>query len=332
MKVELLELLACPACGAGLGVRVHERNGDHIEAGEARCRACGASYPIREGIGVFLTPDLSRNDLWEGTGSGVEGYLREHPEVERALLGTPLVDLSPADCFLRALILEERGEFAEARAAQEAAREGLYTPEYRECWRRQVEFVIERLATAAGPVVDLASGRGYLAEELAGRLPDHVVLTDFSPRVLRRNRRYFEFLDLYGKVSLIACDARKLPFRDGSVETMTSNLGLANIEAPGGLAEELRRVIAGEFLSISHFFAEGDAENAEAINELGLETFLFRASALGELARAGFQVELANECRGRALPTPESRLIPGARIDALPVVETELEWCTLIAK
>ncbi|HIQ00357.1 TPA: methyltransferase domain-containing protein [Candidatus Bipolaricaulota bacterium] len=332
MKGQLCELLVCPACHGELSWRVNERNGDHIEEGEARCAGCGAAYPVREGIGVFLTPDLPRHDLWEGAESGLVAYLREHPGVERALLKTPLEELSPADRFFRALLLEERGEFAGARQAEEAALVGLYTPEYRSCWRRQVEYVLGRLSPVEGPVIDLASGRGYLAEELAQKLESHIVLTDFSPRVLRRNRRYFEFLGLPGRVSLIACDARRMPFRAGAVVTMTTNLGLANIQEPGELVGELRRVIAGEFLAICHFFPEDDAQNAEVIRKFGLEAFLFGDSTRERFSRAGFRVELVNVCRSQALPTPHGELIQGAGIDALPVAETELTWCTLVAR
>ena len=60
--------------------------------------------------------------------------------------------------------------------------------------------------------------------------------------------------------------------------------------------------------------------------------FLYEDLACESFARAGFRVEVKNVCRGRALPTPESRLIPGARIDALPVADTELTWCTLVAR
>lgn len=250
MKAELLDLLACPACHGGLTWRVRGRDMDHIEVGEARCGGCGAIYPVREGIGLFLIPDLPWNDLWEGTGGGIKGYLREHPDVEWALLETPLEELSPADRFFRALLLEDRGDFAGAREAEAAAVAGLYTEEYRDCWQRQVDYVRGRLVGMEGPVVDLASGRGYLAEVLARELGVHIVLTDFSPLVLRRDRRYFEFLGLYNQVSLIACDARRLLFRDGAIRIMTTNLGLPNIEAPGDLPAELRRVLSGPLFAI----------------------------------------------------------------------------------
>ena len=52
----------------------------------------------------------------------------------------------------------------------------------------QTDFVIERLSSGTGPVVDLASGAGALVEEIARRLTRPVVATDFSPSILRRDR------------------------------------------------------------------------------------------------------------------------------------------------
>jgi len=331
VKEELVEMLGCPACDGELRWTVVERQGDHIETAEAVCTACTATYPVQEGIGLFLTPDLPRRDLWDEVESGLSQYLRAHPEVERRLMDVPLETLSPADQFLRAMVLEERGMYAEARAAADRARSGLYTSEYLTCYRSQIDHLIERLAATEGPIVDLASGRCELVEEMARRLPQILVATDFSPRVLRRDRRWLEFFGLYDRVSLLAFDARRTPFKDGAVRTMTTNLGLVNIEHPGDLLREPRRVVSGTFLAISHFFPEEDRANAETIRKFGLAPFLYRRSTLEHFAAAGFEVELENVQTGIARPTPTSVLIEGAGIDALPVAETELEWCVLAA-
>ena len=58
MKDELVEMLECPVCHGELRWAVAERQGDRIEAAEAVCTARAATYPVREGIGPFLTPDL----------------------------------------------------------------------------------------------------------------------------------------------------------------------------------------------------------------------------------------------------------------------------------
>lgn len=332
MKEGLIPVLSCPACHGKLDWTIGKRNGDHIEEAEARCASCAAVYPLREGIGGFLTPDLPRHDLWEEVESGLTVYLREHPRVERELMETPLEELSPADRFFRALVLEERGAFADAREAERAAHAGLYTPEYLACWESQYAYVLEHLASSSDPIVDLASGRCYLVERMAGRLNRPIIATDFSPRVLRRNRRLLEFLGLYERTSLLAFDVRRTPFRDGEVRTMTTNLGLANIEDTGRLLDELRRVLSGELLAIMAFYPEEDEENKKAIQSLGLGSFLYQDTTLELFTAAGFEVELANIQIGRAFPTPKGELLEGAEIDALPVAETDLTWCTLVAR
>ena len=329
MHTYLIEMLECPVCRGELKWKISERSEQRIVAAKAVCQACAAIYSVRDGIGLFLTPDLSRNDLWERMDSGLVRYLREHPALERQLLETPLEKLNPADQFFRALVLEARGNYREARTAEEAANLSLYTLEYLTCWTGQFDYVIAQLAATSGPIVDLASGRCYLVEILANRLQRPVVATDFSPTVLRHNRRRLEQSGVYDAVSLLAFDARHTPFKAGSVATLTTNLGLPNIEAPGALLTELRRIVDGVFLAISHFYAESDEANAPAIRAAQLDTLLYKRSALQQYREAGWEVDVKNARIGAAQPTPKSNVLEGASIDGLPVAATDLEWCVL---
>jgi uncharacterized protein YbaR (Trm112 family)/SAM-dependent methyltransferase len=331
MHTYLIEMLECPACHSKLDWTIAEQHENRIETAEAHCHACNATYPVRDGIGLFLLPELRRKDLWEQVDSGPIQYLREHPELERQLMEVPLVTLAPADQFFRALVLEEQGNYMEAQIAEDSANKGLYTPEHINCWDSQLDYVVEYLSTTEGPIVDLASGRGYLLEELVRRLKRPIVATDFSPSVLRRDRRWLESFGLYDHVSLLAFDARHTPFKDGAVGILTTNLGLPNIEEPGSLLKELRRIVTGIFLAISHFFPEEDEANAKVIREARLETLLYRRTALKHFVEAGWNVEVKNDCVGAAHPTPPSVLLEGARIDSLPAADTHLEWCVLLA-
>jgi len=328
----LLEMFACPACHGTLKWDLMEQRDNRIEAAEARCTACDAVYPVREGIGLFLTPDLPRNDLWEQSGSQLTRYLNEHPEIEQQLMHVPVETLSPADQFLRAMVLEEREDYTQAEVAADLARRGLYTPEYLACAASQKNYLAEQLAATPGPIVDLTSGRGELVQVLAQKINQPIVATDFSPRVLRRNRRWLQFLGLYERVTLLAFDARRTPFKDGAVKTLTTFVGLPNIDQPDLLLHELRRIVSGTLFAISHFFPEDDEANAAAISEMGPSALLFRRSALEQFAAAGWQAELANTCTGRAKPTPASLLIEGLGIDGLPVADTVLEWGVLVAR
>ncbi len=327
MHALLLDMLQCPACAGILQWKITARDGEQIEQADIRCLRCGATYFVREGIGVFLPPDLPRNDLWEQTSTALGRYLQEHPDIARRLLASPIETLAPADRFYRALALEERGDFADARAVAEAALPLLYTAEYLACHESQKRWLLAYLADRPGPIVDLASGRGDLAERMARELRRPVVATDFSLRVLRRDRRALQMAGLGEQVSLLAMDARRTPFKDGAVATMTTNLGLPNIEKPGELLTELRRVVSGKFLAITHFYPADDEANLRVLREFGLAPLLVHQEFLALMAQAGWQVRLENLQTGRALPTPASELLDGARIDGLPVAETTLEWC-----
>jgi uncharacterized protein YbaR (Trm112 family) len=60
MLERLLDILACPAClpeEHQLSIRVDHATGEDILEGELRCRACGAAYPIRQGLAELLPPD-----------------------------------------------------------------------------------------------------------------------------------------------------------------------------------------------------------------------------------------------------------------------------------
>lgn len=332
MHTYLIDLLECPVCHADLEWQISERSGNRIVEAKAACPGCKAIYPVREEIGLFLTPDLSRSDLWDRMDSGLIRYLREHPALEQQLLEPPLEKLNAADQFFRAMLLEARGAYREARVVEETAMRGLYTPEYLACWISQFDYVIAQLAATSGPIVDLASGRCYLVETLANRLQRPVVATDFSPTVLRHDRQRLQNSGVYDAVSLLAFDARHTPFKTGCVATLTTNLGLPNIEAPGALLTELRRIVAGSFLAISHFYAESDEANAPAIRAAQLATLLYKQSTLQQYRAAGWDVEVKNASIGAARPTPTSNVVEGASIDGLPVAATDLEWCVLRAR
>jgi uncharacterized protein YbaR (Trm112 family) len=327
----LIDLLQCPACQAVLTWKIKEKAGSRIREGEATCQLCRATYPVREEIGLLLTPDLPRDDLWAQVDNRLSQHFAENPDLESQLMDVPLETLNAADQFLRGKLLEERGQYAEAKSISDKAFAGLYTPEYLACSERQYAYVIEQVKSTGSPVIDLASGRGYLVQRMLEQGIQPVVATDLSPSVLRRNRRWFEFLGLYDSLSLVACDARRMPFKDGSVGVMTTNVGLMNVGESGDVLSELKRIAGGVFWAVNCFYPATDETNAAAIRQFGLDAFLFEEETRRTFAAANWQLEIANCCSAPAKPTPASELL-GIGIDGLPVTDTELTWCTLVAK
>jgi uncharacterized protein YbaR (Trm112 family) len=331
MLAYLIDDLICPACHASLKWQIYERDGEHIQQGLATCVECQADYPLRDGIAIFLLPDLPRNDLWEQVESGLAQFLRANPEKEKQFMDSPLGSLNPVDKFFRAMLLEEQGELERARSLYQNAKASLYTPEYQACYERQIHFLLEHLFASTAPIVDLASGRGELVERLLNNLSCPVTATDFSLRVLRRNRRWFTHFGLDERLSLLAFDARRTPFRDRSLPRLTTNQGLPNIEQPGKLLSELRRITSGELLAISYFIDPEDTENLAFIKENELSPLFSRTELQKHLLAAGWQIQFANLCNAPAQPTPTSQILDAAGIDAIPAAPTTLQWSLVIA-
>lgn len=332
MKKYLVEMLECPTCHNQLDWKITSESIEQIEEADVCCSGCNALYQVKDGIGIFLTPDLPRNDMWEIVDSRLALYLKSHPEIEHELMDGPVENLSPTDQQFRAMILDERGLFGEGKKVEELAHKNLYTAEYKACWDSQIEYTLDCLSSFDGPIVDLASGRCYLVEKIADQMHRPVVATDFSPNVLRRDKQYFQYLKLDHLVSFLAFDARKTPFKRGAIDIMTTNLGLPNIEDPGELMKELKRIVRGTFLAISHFFPEEDYLNRDVIEEYGIEAFVYKGSTLKYYSSTGWNAKIENACMAKALPTPVSEIFDGERADGLPVYPTELEWCTIRAE
>lgn len=330
MQDFLIEMLVCPVCHGELVWEITEESNHRLVQGMATCRECEANYPVRDEIGLFLTPDLPRDDLWAQVDSRLNSYLQQNPDLEYKLLGVPIEALNPADKFLRGSVLEARGAYLEAKAIMDKAFQEMYTAEYLAGSRRQIEYVVEKLQSIQEPIVDVASGRGALVEALLRAECTQVIGIDFSPNVLRINRQRFKAFGLYDHLSLIAADARRTPFKKKSIPYLTSYVGLMNIPEAGLALAELKRVSLGQFWCITIFYAPDDLPNVEAIRQLNLGDFLFEEGALKQYADVAWEVSIENRLIANARPTPKSEVFSGIGIDGLPVVETQLEWCILV--
>ena len=332
MHKYLKEMLECPQCQSGLKWEITEESKDRILSAEILCKDCSGEYSVRDGIGVFLTPDLQRNDLWESSSTGLDDFLAENPEVGKKLLEGPDEALSPVDMHFRGVILESKGKPQEARQAFSKARNAMYSKETLECMNSQLSLVIEELSKTDEPVVDLASGACTLAGRILKELNNQVVVTDFSPRILLKDKEWLIRDGLYDRCSLLAFDARRTPFKDNSVNTLTTFQGFGNIQEPGNLLSELGRIVSGRFLAITNFYSKEDETNAEVIKQAGLQELLYRENLLKHYTKSEWQVDILNSCRARANAAPTGAVLQGARVDLLPAKETTLEWCVLAAQ
>jgi demethylmenaquinone methyltransferase / 2-methoxy-6-polyprenyl-1,4-benzoquinol methylase len=107
-------------------------------------------------------------------------------------------------------------------------------------WRR---FLVERVNAPPGSrVLDVATGTGLVARELASRRFD-VVGLDQSAAMIRRGVAAVREDGLEERVRFVAGQAQRLPFQDGAFDALTFTYLLRYVDDPAAALRELTRVL-----------------------------------------------------------------------------------------
>jgi demethylmenaquinone methyltransferase/2-methoxy-6-polyprenyl-1,4-benzoquinol methylase len=108
-------------------------------------------------------------------------------------------------------------------------------------WRR---FLVSRVEAGPGDtVLDVATGTGAVAIELARRTGCRVVGLDQSPEMLAVGRERVARAGLAHLVRLVAGRAEELPYGDGELAALTFTYLLRYVEDPAAALAELARVV-----------------------------------------------------------------------------------------
>jgi demethylmenaquinone methyltransferase/2-methoxy-6-polyprenyl-1,4-benzoquinol methylase len=108
-------------------------------------------------------------------------------------------------------------------------------------WRR---FLVSRVPTTAARVLDVATGTGAVAIELARAAPGRVVVgVDQSPEMLAAGRACVAAAGLADRVELREGRAEELAFGDGEFDALTFTYLLRYVDDPAATMRELVRVV-----------------------------------------------------------------------------------------
>ena len=108
-------------------------------------------------------------------------------------------------------------------------------------WR---QFLVSRVEARAGKsVLDVATGTGAVAIELAQQTRCDVVGVDQSPEMLAEAERRVGAAGLGARIQLIESRAEELRFGDGSFDGLTFTYLLRYVDDPAATMRELARVV-----------------------------------------------------------------------------------------
>jgi len=126
--------------------------------------------------------------------------------------------------------------------------------------------VAEEVASRPGLILDVGTGPGALAVEIAGRCPSCRVLgIDLAPEMLRTAAQRAADAGVGDRVDFQVSDAAQLPLADGSIDAAVSTLSLHHWRDPPAVLRELWRVVrpGGRVLIYDTRFSYSERQVAE---------------------------------------------------------------------
>jgi ubiquinone/menaquinone biosynthesis C-methylase UbiE/uncharacterized protein YbaR (Trm112 family) len=321
MHKTLITLLICPICRGELESRIIRQDETHFIEGEFTCKNCKRKYPVVDGIAIFLDNKETRDDLWKEQEDFATRFRKEHPIQYFFLTKTFLGNIKPEHHFLKGLLLEDE------KTLEKATRR-IYTKDYLTGYERTKQALREVEKDNPSIILEIACGRGgFFKPFIQSRRGKGVyVATDFSTTVLRNNLKWLRVNGLEGQVTLIAFDAKSMPFQDNSVSAMVSNVGFPNIRNDGKAVEEAFRVLVPLGILITNFMLTTEqTKNYAKAKELSLQQFYTRKNVEEEFKKAGFEFSIEELSKGSVRPTPGG-------IDSLPKVQDVYSFCVVKAK
>ncbi|MCK8058658.1 MULTISPECIES: methyltransferase domain-containing protein [unclassified Fusibacter] len=331
MFKEIKELLECPACHGELTWMIQEHTEERIVNAQIKCTECHADYEVKDEIGMFLTPDLVRNDLWEKVDGVIVNFFNENPDIFKELENADPHTMNGTDLWYLASYYESKENFDKSQALFDIAFPKIYEADYLSAWRSGMDYITDSLQPEK-IMVDIASGKGYLVRRTLEKTTNKVVATDFSPTVLVRNKAYYKHLGLYDRLSLVAFDARRTPFKNESVELMTTNLGLSNIENSGTIANEIDRISKSKVMFYLEFLDESDKAHVDFLNEYKMADMNLRSNCLQVFEDKAFTISFDNDIEVLKSPTPKGNIIEGVGIDSLPLHPIKYSCCVMVGE
>ena len=202
MRIKILNQLVCPDCHIILKSSIHKKRKERVVGGELWCEMCNKKFPIRDEIACFISS--CRKPAKTKVWS------------------------------LRKITLE-----------QEIPKKWMnfFSKEELEALKKEWQWMISAIKKSKRAIhLDFATGTGRFLRNIVSITKGEIVALEKDYPTCLELRYFLKKIKKYGKVSIVCCDAKNMPFKDGVFDSISSWHGLDEPEMNKTL-KEVRRVL-----------------------------------------------------------------------------------------
>ncbi|MCL2772484.1 MAG: methyltransferase domain-containing protein [Oscillospiraceae bacterium] len=325
----LKEILICPECHGELMWEIMNENKIHIIEAEVKCLRCNKIYEVKNGIGRFVEYENS-SDGWQDDENWLNDLIGNNPDVRKKLMTTDIEEMNAADIVIRYMVHKAEGNISEAEKLIEIINKKAYKEETIKANLSQLDYIVNSLKDENDFILDVASGEGSLISKFLENTDTCLISSDISFNVLEKAKKSTEEKGFSDRVSYIAFDLNKSPFKEKTVKTITSFLGLQNIPYPE-VFKEMRRICNGKLYMACVFCCEDNIVNLRALEKGGSDKTWVKNKFIDEFNKVGFTSIVENSIITLDDPTPVGEIVKGATIDGYPVETGHFERAVVIS-
>jgi len=211
MRLNVINYLACPECKSGLLLSIYKKTKNRVVEGELKCKNCGKKFYIKNEIVCF------------------------------------------ASCKKKQFERNAR-KLRKTTVEQEVPKKWMrfFSKPELTALKKEWDFLLSVVKKAKPTVhLDFATGTGRFLRNIIPKTKGEIVALDNGYGTCQELRYFLKEIRKYKRVSIICADARKMPFKNGAFNSISSWSGLDEPKMKDAIKETKRVLKRGGYFAAS---------------------------------------------------------------------------------
>lgn len=268
MRINIINHLVCPKCQGKFLLLIHKKTKERIVEGELKCKKCSRKFYIKNSIGCFTSPN----------------------KVVVTSLTTKNLTVQKTEGLKKAILNQ------------------LWPKEWKQLFSKQEFFELRREMQWMLSVVkkdkdaihlDFATGAGMFLRKIVFQTKGEIIALDFNYSACQELVYFLKRIKKYKRVSVICADARRMPFKSGVFDSVSTWHGLDELKMEKTLGETKRVLKKEGFFTASGVHYQKDSKSFLRAKKHGIR-FITKEAITRSLKKIGFcKIEHKVFFRGR---------------------------------
>lgn len=248
MRINIINHLACPKCQTEFSLLIHRKTKERVVEGELKCNGCNKKFYIRNGIVCFESCQK-------------KSFEKNIKKLRRLTIGREMSK--------KWMHFFSKPEFV--------------------ALKQEWSFLLSVVKKNKSAIhLDFATGTGRFLRNIVPKTKGEIIALDNGYGTCQELRCFLKKIRKYRKVSIICADARKMPFRNGVFDSVSSWHGLDEPKMKKAIGEAQRVLKKGGYFVASGIHYQKGSKSFLIAKKHGIR-FISKEAVTHVLKKIGFR-------------------------------------------